>query len=50
MKYRFNLIKEIEILKKEIIYKGMRQFTTTNIQKQKKQKELIKKSEQILEK
>ena len=50
MKDPIDLQKEIEKLRKEIIYTGMRQFTSSNIEKQKKLKELIEKSEQVFKK
>ena len=43
MKDPIDLQKEIEKLRKEMIYTGMRQFTSSNIEKRKKLKELIKK-------
>ena len=43
MKNPVDLKEEIEKLRKEITYTGMRQFTSSNIEKQKRLKELIKK-------
>ena len=43
MKNPVDLEKEIEKLRREIVYTGMRQFTSSNIEKQKRLKELIKK-------
>jgi len=42
MKSLVDLRKEIEILKREIIHKGMRKLTSSNIQKQNKLIKLIK--------
>jgi len=50
MKSAFTLEEEIKKLEKQIINKGIRKLTSSNIQKQKKLEELIKKNEQVSKK